>query len=134
MSLICKYLCDHLSGTIQLARINNFQFLILTRTGLILMIFIGPENHQFRASSFRGLARNFFGRVVNIGYHGWGRKFGILDYSKCENLVFSQYIPHTLCCLFQSLFFIHVTVRIFRICQSLKASCTYTFSHKIKLT
>ena len=32
-------------------------FLILTSTGLILMIFIGPENHQFRVSSSRGLAR-----------------------------------------------------------------------------
>ena len=45
-------------------------FLILTSTELILMIFIEPEfNHQFRASSFGVLARFFFGRGFNVGYH-----------------------------------------------------------------
>ena len=42
-------------------------FLILTSTELI---FIEPEfNHQFRASSFGVLARIFFGRGFNVGYH-----------------------------------------------------------------
>ena len=57
--------------TIQVARINNFQFLILTRTSLILMIFIGPENHQFTTSSSIGLARVLFGRGLNVDCHGW---------------------------------------------------------------
>ena len=46
-------------------------------------------------------------------------------------LTFSRYISHTLSCL--SLFFIHMTLRIFsRVNKSVKA--TYMFSHKIKLT
>ena len=57
--------------TIQVARINNFKFLILTSTSLILMIFIGPENHQFTTSSSIGLARVLFGRGLNVGCHGW---------------------------------------------------------------
>ena len=57
--------------TIQVARINNFKFLILTSTSLILMIFIRPENHQFMTSSSIGLARVLFGRGLNVGCHGW---------------------------------------------------------------
>ena len=37
-------------------------------------------------------------------------------------MAFSQYISHTLSCLFEIFFFIHVTVRIFRMCESLKVT------------
>ena len=45
-------------------------------------------------------------------------------------LGFSQYISHTLGCVFYSSFCININ-RIFSLCKSLKA--TYTLSHKIKL-
>ena len=47
---------------------------ILTSTSPILMTFLGPENHHFRASSSRGVARTLFGRGLNVGYHGCQRK------------------------------------------------------------
>ena len=37
-------------------------------------------------------------------------------------MAFSQYISHTLSCLFEIFFFTHVTVRIFRMCESLKVT------------
>ena len=55
-------------------------FLMLTSTGLISVIFIEPDDHQFMASNSRGLARVFLGGGLNVGYHGWWRKFGILNY------------------------------------------------------
>ena len=57
--------------------------------------------------------------------------FEILDHLKWSNLAFSKYISNTFSCLFESLFFIHTTLRIFRMSKLAKA--TYTFSHKIKL-
>ena len=59
------------------------------------------------------------------------QKFRILDHLKWSNLVFPQYISHTLSCLFEN-FFIHTTLRIFRMRKSVRA--THNFSHKIKLT
>ena len=59
-------------------------------------------------------------------------KFWDFRLVKIVEFGFSQYILHILSCLFQCLFFIHTTLRIFRICKSLQS--TYTCSHKIKLT
>ena len=55
--------------------------------------------------------------------------FGILNYLKWLNFAFSRYASHILSWLFENLFFIHIAVRIFELCKSLKT--TYTFSHKI---
>ena len=41
---------------------------------------------------------------------------------------FSQYVPHTLHCLFQSLFFIQIRVTIFRMCKSLEATHILLFT------
>ena len=67
--------------TIQLAQldqINNFQECAYNTDKLMASfskIFIGTENHWFRASSSRGVARNVFERRLDFGYHGWQRKF-----------------------------------------------------------
>ena len=42
--------------------------MILTSTGFII-------NDFYRVSSSRGVARNFFGRKLHVGYHGWQTKF-----------------------------------------------------------
>ena len=67
--------------TIQLARlaqINNFLECTYNADKYwthLQWVFLGPENHQFRTSSSRGVAKTFFGRKLNVGYRGWQRKF-----------------------------------------------------------
>ena len=58
---------------------------------------------------------------------GLMKKIWDLRLVKLGKFGFSQYIPCTLNSLFQSLFFIHITVRIIK-------SYIYAFSHKITLT
>ena len=62
----------------QLAQINNFQECTYNTDKYwphCQWFFIRPENHRFRASSSRWLARNIFGRRLDVGYHSWQRKF-----------------------------------------------------------
>ena len=49
-----------------------------------------------RARSSRTVARNYFRRGLNFGYHGYQRKFGL----KWSNLAFTQNVSHTLTCVF----------------------------------
>ena len=61
------------TGVFNTLFIEHLWWLLLT--GIISVIFIGPKNHQFRASSSRGVDIKVFERGLNIDYHGWPKQW-----------------------------------------------------------
>ena len=63
---------------VHLAQMNNFQEFTYNTDKYwphFQCCFIGPENHWFKASSSKGVARIFFRRRLYVDYHSWQRKF-----------------------------------------------------------
>ena len=87
---------------------------------------IASENHQFRVSSSRGAARIFFGRGLNVGFHVWQKFFWGFRLIKMFKFgYFSIYFTHLKLPLL-SLFFLHITPRIFSVNNLLQATYTFT--------
>ena len=120
--------------TIQLAGIKNFQECIFnTDKHCPHFNYMGPDNHQFRASSSGGLARHFFWRRVECWLPWLIKK--IWNFRLVKMVKFG----------FFSIYFTHLKLPILKLIFHSHNSCNlqdvwviesyiYTFSHKIKLT